>query len=56
MAQAAVPLASETAEDPLFEDEWELHTTITATPTPVIEMCDTSDGCKKTCASSCTSS
>ncbi|MFF4575687.1 FxLD family lantipeptide [Streptomyces sp. NPDC001410] len=56
MPQAAAPLASKTVEVPLSGDEWDLNTTITTSPTPIIEMCDTSDGCAKTCASSCTSS
>ncbi|MET9735850.1 FxLD family lantipeptide [Streptomyces sp. NPDC006458] len=56
MAHATAPLASTTVEVPFSEDEWDLSTTITTSPTPVTEMCDTSDGCAKTCASSCTSS
>lgn len=56
MAQTAAPLASETIEAPLSDDEWELTTTITHSPTPIVEACDTSDGCAKTCASSCASS
>lgn len=52
MAQATAPLDS--AEVPLVDD-WDLNTTVTQTPTPVIDMCDSSDGCGSTCASSCTS-
>ncbi|QKW66059.1 FxLD family lantipeptide (plasmid) [Streptomyces sp. NA03103] len=37
-------------------EEWELDTTVTRTPTPIVEACGTGDGCAKTCASSCASS
>ncbi|AJE44534.1 FxLD family lanthipeptide [Streptomyces nodosus] len=56
MAQATATLASKTVEVPLSEDEWDLSTIITTSPMPITEMCDTNDGCAKTCASSCTSS
>ncbi|WP_330342605.1 FxLD family lantipeptide [Streptomyces sp. NBC_00557] len=56
MAQASTPLASQPIEAPLSSDEWELETTITTSPTPIVDMCDTSDGCAKSCASSCASS
>ncbi|MFD5659865.1 FxLD family lantipeptide [Streptomyces hirsutus] len=56
MARATAPLASEMVQAPLSDDEWELTTTITQAPTPMAKSCDTSDGCAKTCASSCASS
>ncbi|MER5843477.1 hypothetical protein ABT099_24905 [Streptomyces prasinus] len=56
MAQATAPLASETVQIPLSNEEWELPTTITHSPMPIAKACDTSDGCAKTCASSCASS
>ncbi|MFD7459202.1 MULTISPECIES: FxLD family lanthipeptide [unclassified Streptomyces] len=56
MARVTAPLASKALDAPLSDDEWELETTITHSPTPIVEACDTSDGCKKTCASSCASS
>ncbi|WP_405698322.1 FxLD family lantipeptide [Streptomyces coelicoflavus] len=37
-------------------EEWELKTTVTRAPTPIVEACGTGDGCAKTCASSCASS
>lgn len=37
-------------------DEWELTTTITRSPVPIVEACGTDDGCATSCASSCTSS
>ncbi|MEW2253270.1 FxLD family lanthipeptide [Streptomyces sp. NPDC006975] len=55
MSQATAPLASKPLEAPLA-DEWELDTAITHSPTPVVEACGTNDGCKPSCASSCTSS
>jgi FxLD family lantipeptide len=56
MSHATAPLASETLGAPLPDDEWELVTTITHTPTPIVEACGTNDGCKPSCASSCASS
>ncbi|GAA2345115.1 FxLD family lantipeptide [Streptomyces kunmingensis] len=50
--QPAVSLAPPVPAD----DEWELQTTITRTPTPIVEACGTGDGCAPTCASSCISS
>lgn len=41
---------------PVSAEEWELETTITRTPVPIVEACGTGDGCAKTCASSCASS
>ncbi|MBQ0887784.1 FxLD family lanthipeptide [Streptomyces sp. RM72] len=41
---------------PVSGDEWELDTTVTRAPTPIVEACGTGDGCAKTCASSCASS
>ncbi|MFE6894817.1 FxLD family lantipeptide [Streptomyces sp. NPDC057694] len=41
--------------EPVPAEEWELSTTITRTPTPIVEACGTGDGCRKTCASACTS-
>lgn len=38
-----MPLAPKTAEVPIT-DEWELDTTITYTPTPIVQACDTNDG------------
>jgi FxLD family lantipeptide len=55
MASATTPLATPTVAGPL-EDDWELDTTITHSPKPIVEMCGTGDGCAKTCASSCASS
>ncbi|CAM5253115.1 FxLD family lantipeptide [Streptomyces griseomycini] len=55
MASVAAPLATETVEVPL-SDEWELTTTITRAPTPIVEACGTNDGCAASCASSCASS
>ncbi|MFJ8806077.1 FxLD family lantipeptide [Streptomyces sp. NPDC102490] len=42
--------------EPLPVEEWELITTVTRAPTPIVEACGTGDGCAKTCASSCASS
>ncbi len=42
--------------EPVPAEEWELETTITRTPVPIVEACGTGDGCAKTCASSCASS
>ncbi|MDI3102054.1 FxLD family lanthipeptide [Streptomyces sp. AN-3] len=55
MATATAPLTTTTVEAPL-SDEWELDTTITRSPAPIVEACDTNDGCASSCASSCTSS
>ncbi|MFE5754686.1 FxLD family lanthipeptide [Streptomyces massasporeus] len=55
MAQAAAPLPTG-MPDAELTDEWELDTTITHSPKPIVEMCGTGDGCRKTCASSCASS
>ncbi|MGW3635246.1 FxLD family lanthipeptide [Streptomyces sp. NPDC005122] len=52
MASATAPLDS--VEVPLV-DEWDLDTTITHSPTPIVDGCDTSDGCESSCASSCAS-
>ncbi|MET9820641.1 MULTISPECIES: FxLD family lanthipeptide [unclassified Streptomyces] len=41
---------------PVPAEEWELDTTVTRAPTPIVEACGTGDGCAKTCASSCASS
>ncbi|WP_217247104.1 FxLD family lantipeptide [Streptomyces sp. AC602_WCS936] len=54
-ATATAPLTTDTLEVPL-SDEWVLDTTITRTPTPIVEACGTNDGCAPSCASSCTSS
>ncbi|MFI9149483.1 hypothetical protein [Streptomyces sp. NPDC053367] len=56
MAQVTAPLATKTLGSSLFDDEWELDTTITHAPTPITEACDSSDGCAASCASSCASS
>ncbi|MEW2425734.1 FxLD family lantipeptide [Streptomyces nigra] len=37
-------------------DGWELTTTVTTSPVPIVEACGTGDGCAGTCASSCASS
>nr|WP_202455230.1 FxLD family lanthipeptide [Streptomyces sp. SID8367] len=42
--------------EPVPADEWELKTTITRAPTPIVAACGTSDGCGSTCASACASS
>ncbi|TQL23569.1 FxLD family lantipeptide [Streptomyces sp. SLBN-134] len=42
--------------EPVPAEEWELKTTVTRTPTPIVEACGTGDGCASTCASSCASS
>ncbi|WP_108987711.1 FxLD family lanthipeptide [Streptomyces coelicoflavus] len=42
--------------EPVPVEEWELDTTVTRAPTPIVEACGTGDGCAKTCASSCASS
>ncbi|GAA0914208.1 FxLD family lanthipeptide [Streptomyces thermoalcalitolerans] len=39
----------------VLPEDWELTTTITQTPIPVVEACDTNDGCKPSCASACVS-
>ncbi|MFF3493727.1 FxLD family lanthipeptide [Streptomyces sp. NPDC002795] len=51
-APAQPPAAKDLAE---LADEWQLSVTITGAPRIVISDCDTSDGCKSTCASSCAS-
>ncbi|MFJ7773220.1 FxLD family lantipeptide [Streptomyces sp. NPDC097107] len=58
MTTATTPLTTDTTgtlKVPL-SDEWVLDTTITRTPTPIVEACGTNDGCAPSCASSCTSS
>ncbi|WP_353942812.1 FxLD family lanthipeptide [Streptomyces sp. HUAS MG91] len=42
--------------EPVPAEEWELKTTVTRTPTPIVEACGSSDGCGHTCASACASS
>ncbi|MBQ0967512.1 FxLD family lanthipeptide [Streptomyces sp. RK23] len=37
-------------------EEWELDTSVTRAPAPIVEACGTGDGCAKSCASSCVSS
>ncbi|MGX1268069.1 FxLD family lanthipeptide [Streptomyces phaeoluteigriseus] len=56
MASATAPVSTTTVEAPLSDGEWELDTTITRTPTPIVEACGTGDGCAASCASSCASS
>ncbi|MFJ9862376.1 FxLD family lantipeptide [Streptomyces albogriseolus] len=43
-------------DDEGFPVDWELTTTVTASPVPIVEACGSGDGCKSTCASSCISS
>lgn len=47
---------AESVPVPVPAEEWELDTTVTRAPTPIVEACGTGDGCAKTCASSCASS
>ncbi|MFJ2818606.1 FxLD family lanthipeptide [Streptomyces sp. NPDC087294] len=47
--------APDTASFPFSEEDWHLDVTITDAPHPVPANCDTNDGCKSSCASSCTS-
>ncbi|MGW7067097.1 hypothetical protein ACWGII_18760 [Streptomyces sp. NPDC054855] len=42
--------------DVLPDAEWDLGFTFTRSPLPIPAACDTSDGCAKTCDSSCSSS
>uniref|UniRef100_UPI003F495982 FxLD family lanthipeptide n=1 Tax=Streptomyces sp. CA-141956 TaxID=3240051 RepID=UPI003F495982 len=53
MTNSTLSLAAGTLDAPL--DEWELDTTVTKSPTPIVDACGTSDGCASTCASSCAS-
>ncbi|MFJ7239034.1 FxLD family lantipeptide [Streptomyces olivaceus] len=50
------PAAAVAESVPVPAEDWELHTTVTRAPVPIIEACGTGDGCAKTCASSCASS
>ncbi len=43
-------------DDEGFPVDWELTTTVTASPVPIVEACGSGDGCQSTCASSCISS
>jgi FxLD family lantipeptide len=56
MPQATAPPTPKAPEVPFTAEEWELDTTITHSPRPIPEACDSSDGCDPSCASSCTSS
>ncbi|WP_406438959.1 FxLD family lanthipeptide [Streptomyces sp. NBC_01613] len=40
---------------PFSDEDWQLDVIVTDAPRPVPANCDTSDGCKSSCASSCTS-
>ncbi|MFE0654583.1 FxLD family lantipeptide [Streptomyces sp. NPDC059534] len=53
MANSSLSLAPGTLDTPL--GEWELDTTITQSPTPIVDACGTNDGCAASCASSCAS-
>ncbi|MFG3512170.1 hypothetical protein [Streptomyces bobili] len=48
----AIPTTETT---PIPDDEWQLDISITDSPRPVVSNCDTSDGRKSSCASSCIS-
>ncbi|MBF8171494.1 FxLD family lanthipeptide [Streptomyces olivaceus] len=50
------PQPTTAVAEPLPAEEWELDTTVTRAPVPIVEACGTGDGCAKTCASSCASS
>ncbi|MEU9602418.1 FxLD family lanthipeptide [Streptomyces sp. NPDC048109] len=50
------PQPTEAVAEAVPVEEWELDTTVTRAPTPIVEACGTGDGCAKTCASSCASS
>lgn len=44
------------ADEVVPDSDWDLGFTFTRSPIPIPAACDTSDGCAKTCASSCSSS
>ena len=56
MLNTLEPQQSTEPTEALPVDAWELTTTVTTSPVPIVEACGSGDGCKSTCASSCASS
>ncbi|MDA5145872.1 FxLD family lantipeptide [Streptomyces sp. AD681] len=54
--QPPQPTAAVAESVPVPIEEWELDTSVTRAPAPIVEACGTGDGCAKSCASSCVSS